>query len=219
MSQHTPVIFAFSLGDPSQQAILQDVHGRLMDKIARKAVLKQAGNTQEALDLVNGDNRPKAIFVTDPGITTTKNDIVSDKLVDFARNGGIVVLGGLFSSSIRPSDLRRYFKKWDLSWKDGSYHRTTVALNQTAGGVPRSELPSSYSQKALFLANVDSNAAWYLPTESSVVESRVFPPGPVATSETPVAFTKVGNGWLGYIGDVNAEEDTDAVVLGMLGLL
>jgi len=46
----------------------------------------------------------------------------------------------------------------------------------------------------------------YLPTQSS------------NTSECPVAFAKVGDGWLGYIGDVNAEEESDNVVLGMLGL-
>ncbi|KAH8589778.1 hypothetical protein B0O99DRAFT_636194 [Bisporella sp. PMI_857] len=216
----TPIIFVFSLDDPSQQDLLQAVHGHLMNTIAQKAVVHQAGNTQEALNLLNADMKPKAIFVTDPGITTTKNNTVSDKVVDFARNGGVVVLGGLFSSFIRRDVLGGYFnKKWDLAWEVGSYQRTTVALNQTAKGLPPGSLPSSYSQKAVFLANVNSNAAWYLPTEGSVIESRVFYPEPVATSETPAAYTEVGNGWLGYVGDVNAEEGTDAVVLGMLGLL
>ncbi|KAK5074433.1 hypothetical protein PMZ80_011246 [Knufia obscura] len=42
-------------------------------------------------------------------------DSVSDKVIDFARNGGTVVLGGLFSSLIRPNDLRTYFSsKWAL---------------------------------------------------------------------------------------------------------
>lgn len=190
-----------------------------MNKIAEQAVLTQARNTQQALDLLDGDNKPKAIFVTDAGVATSNNNSVTDKLMNFARDGGTVVLGGSFSSSIRPSDLRKYFRKWNLPWKNGSYHRTTVHLNQSAGGVPGRGLPSSYSQKALFLSGVDRNAAWYLPNESSRTESHVFTPEPVPTSETPAAFAKVGNGWLGYIGDVNGEEDTDAVVLGMLGLL
>jgi hypothetical protein len=217
----TPVIFVFSLGDPSQRAILQPVHGHLMDKLAEKSDLKQAGSARDALDLINGDNDARAIFVTDPGITTAKNNAVSDKVVEFARNGGTVVLGGSFSSFIRPSDLHTYFtRKWGLPWKAGSYHRTTVALNRLAEGLPRGNLPSSYSQKAVFLANVDSKAAWYLPTEDSVLESNVFFPEPVAnTSETPIVCMKVGKGWLGYIGDVNGEDETDAVVLGMLGLV
>lgn len=219
MSQtQTSVIFILSLDDTWHPKIFQDVCGRLMNAIAERAVVKQAKNTQEALDLFNGDQRPQAVFVTDSSITTPENAIVSDMLTDFARNGGIVVLGGLFSS-IRPSELRSYFQKWDLPWRVGSHHRTTVALNQTAEGVQGSELPSSFSQKAIFLADVDRSAAWYLPTESSVVESGIFPSRTVPTSETPAALTKVGSGWLGYIGDVNTEKSTDLVVLAMLGLL
>ncbi|EXJ65624.1 uncharacterized protein A1O5_11151 [Cladophialophora psammophila CBS 110553] len=211
------VVFVFSLDD---QDLFQEIHGRLMNTIAQKAVVKQAANFQEALNLLNSDTKPEAIFVTDSGITTARNNLVSEKLVDFVRSGGRVVLGGLFSSFVRPDDLRRYFKKtWNLPWKVGSYHRTTVALNQNAKGLPSSNLPSSYSQKAVFLADVNSSAAWYLPTEDSVVESHVFAPVSVATSETPVVFAEVGTGWLGYIGSVNSEEETDTVVLGMLGLL
>lgn len=220
MSQTQPsVIFILSLDDTWHPKIFQDVCGRLMNTIAERAVVKQAKNTQEALDLFNGDDRPQAVFVTDSSVTTPENAIVSDMLTDFARNGGIVVLGGLFSSSIRPNELRSYFQKWDLPWRVGSYHRTTVALNQTAEGVPRRELPSSFSQKALFLADVARSAAWYLPNESSVVESGIFPSQAVPTSETPAALTKVGSGWLGYIGDVKTEKSTDLVVLAMLGLL
>jgi hypothetical protein len=31
-----------------------------------------------------------------------------------------------------------------------------------------------------------------------------------------VAFTKVGEGWLGYIGDVNNEQGSQAVILSKL---
>ena len=33
-----------------------------------------------------------------------------------------------------------------------------------------------------------------------------------------MAFTKVGEGWLGYIGDVNNEQGSRAVILSMLEL-
>ncbi|RVX73702.1 hypothetical protein B0A52_02592 [Exophiala mesophila] len=219
MSQPQPLIFAFSLDHPSAHTIFQAVHGRLMDKIAEKSDLKHVKSSPEALNLIEGDAKPKAIFVADAGITVRENHIIADRVISYARNGGTVVLGGLFSSMIGPIDLQKFFSRWNLPWKSGTYLRTTVALNHTAEGVPKSGLPSSYSQKAVFLAGVDSSAAWYLPTESSVVESLVFASEPITrTSETPIAFTKVGNGWLGFVGDVNGEEGTDAVVLGMLGL-
>ncbi|OAL18622.1 hypothetical protein AYO22_10599 [Fonsecaea multimorphosa] len=203
MSQQAPVILVFSLGEGLQQAIFQDLYGRLMQKIEQKATVKEAWNTQEALDLINGDSKAEAIFVTEtPALSPPETASCC-----------------AFSSTIRPSDLRGYFnKKWNLPWKQGSYHRTTVTLNQTAEKVPTGRVPSSYSQKAVFLADVDKTAAWYLPTNDSVTESHVFPAAPVPTSETPVACAKMGNGWLGYIGDVNAEEGTDDVVLAMLGV-
>ena len=47
-----------------------------------------------------------------------------------------------------------------------------------------------------------------------------FGPGPIEDkAEAPVVFSKVGEGFLGYTGDVNAEEETTVVVLAMLGLL
>lgn len=60
---------------------------------------------------------------------------------------------------------------------------------------------------------------WYVTDESSVIQSSVFgPPSANIMGETPIASARVGNGKLGYIGDVNAEEDLNAVILAMCGL-
>lgn len=46
----------------------------------------------------------------------------------------------------------------------------------------------------------------------------VFAPAPVDLNEAPVVYTRVGRGYLGYIGDVNGEEESTNVILSMLGL-
>lgn len=145
----------------------------------------------------------------------------SNKIFQFVQGGGTLILGGCFSSFVRPKSMETYFDKvWGLPWKTGSYHRTTVSLNPNAEVESRNSLTPSYSQKAVFLTNVETKSAWYRATENSVTESLVFPTTPIADlAETPVAFVKRGNGWLGYTGDVNAEAGTENVVLGMLGLL
>lgn len=110
-------------------------------------------------------------------------------------------------------------EKWDLPWEAGSYHRTTLYLNQEAIERPTTGLLPSYSQKAVFLRHVDPDTAWYVASDRSVVESLVPLPGPgINLLETPVAYARVGDGWIVYVGDVNGEKGTDAVVLGMLGL-
>jgi hypothetical protein len=81
-----------------------------------------------------------------------------------------------------------------------------------------SSLSNTYSQKAVFLSNVSSDDSLYRPSSDSRTQSLVFPAEPVNQGETPVAFTKVGDGWLGYIGDVNNEKGSQAVILAMVEL-
>lgn len=217
-----PEILILSLGDDWEQSLLQNVHGHLMHALAAEFRLRHASNTQEALRLLDSSQPLKGVLVTDPGIVSSGNDAVSRKLADYAHNGGTVVLGGAFIAQIRPSDLEEYLtRRWNLPWEVGSYHRTTLFLNEEVVNRPRSGLPSSYSQKAVFLKNVDPDVAWYVATDRSVVESltHFLLPGPgIDLLETSVAFAGVGNGWLGYVGDVNGEEGTSAVVLEMFGL-
>ena len=78
-------------------------------------------------------------------------------------------------------------------------------------------LPQDYSQKAVFLKNVPTAAAVYRPSGFSTTESHVFAAAPVNTAQTPIVFAKVGEGWLGYVGDVNNEAGSQSVVLAMCG--
>ena len=73
--------------------------------------------------------------------------------------------------------------------------------------------------KALHIANPGEFEAIYSPTDESYIESRVFLPGKIDLNEAPVAFAKVGRGWVGYVGDVNNEADSHTVILAMLDLL
>ena len=79
-------------------------------------------------------------------------------------------------------------------------------------------LEPRYSQKPVFLKGVNPNDALYLPSAESVIESRVFASSPVDKEQTPVAWAKFEDGWIGYVGDVNGEEGSNEVILKMCGL-
>ncbi|MBE3041917.1 hypothetical protein IMZ48_04910 [Candidatus Bathyarchaeota archaeon] len=165
--------------------------------------VKIATNASELFDQIELPNLT-GIIIADQRITEKKNRVVSE------RGGGTVIVGGLFSKLVSRPAFNQYFEKtWSLPWKYGSYHRTTVHLNKSAAerGGPR--IPASYSQKAVAAKGVDKNSAWYLPGVGSTGNK----------SETPVAFENVGEGWLGYTGDVNFEKGTADVILSMLQLL
>ena len=201
-----------------KQPYFDEQFAQLIDSLADRATLKRGSKPQSTLTFLSS-NTPDAILITDPALTKAKFSAVLDSVKSYVLNGGTVVLAGHFSSFMKPMDIGRWSSsKWGLPWESGDYHRTTVHLNSQAQALPLKGLPSSYSQKAVFLKNVASEAAWYLPSQESRTESHVFAPTPVDNRQTPVAFDAIGKGHLGYIGDVNGEEGSTAVVLAMCGL-
>jgi hypothetical protein len=148
-----------------------------------------------------------AIFVTDEAISERNHAETLSRIVEYARAGGVVVIGGLFSSCVVLGDLDAHFLAWGLSWKKAGYRRSTCAVNPAAHPGFRSNrnLPISYSMKVLSLKGVALGDIMYKRTDDE-------------TNEGAVTYTRVGDGYLGYIGDVNAEEESTSVILAMCGL-
>ena len=82
-----------------------------------------------------------------------------------------------------------------------------------------------YDSKCVYIEKVAPSACWYTPAQSlcrryeydTEDERRAAAAKSASRIETPVAFETVGKGRLGFIGDVNQDESTDAIVLSMLG--
>jgi hypothetical protein len=126
------------------------------------------------------------------------------------------------SNPIQSTNLRLVagHPELDLPWASGDYHRTTFALNPAMTHFETGGMASSYSQKALHVKNVQRGDAVYLPSDESRTESAVFPSRPVGDrTQAPAAFAPVGEGKVGYVGDVNNESGTTAVVLRMCGIV
>lgn len=162
-----------------------------------------------------------AILVTDEALTLKKNTPVWEAVLCCVDRGSTAILMGQFSSFTSKDKASSFFAKAGLPWEMADYVRITVTTNPLVTGNENArKLPASYSEKAVFLKNVACWDSWYTTTETSVVESAVFAP---ENSHLPGAsanvLTRFGDGRLGYIGDVNSEEETDAVILAMCGIL
>jgi hypothetical protein len=204
----------------NQQPWFYDRFGGLMDSIESKVAFE--ATTSKAAALSKLTERPDVVLITDEGITELENAQVWDAVLEYIRGGGTAILMGSFSSMTKGPNFAPFFAKAGLSWDSASYHRTTVHhLNRSAVAEElRGRLPASYSQTAVNLKNVADVAAWYGSDEMSHIESHVFRPDNIRNlNEVPVAFGKVGQGNLGYIGDVNNEKESETVVLAMCGLL
>lgn len=81
------------------------------------------------------------------------------------------------------------------------------------GGGLAAKLPAAFLAKTLFLSSVTLGDAWYANKEDCYVK----PPTREKRGQSAVAGTMVGNGRLGYIGDVSSEPGSDAVVMAMCG--
>ncbi|KAK8135583.1 hypothetical protein PG984_003523 [Apiospora sp. TS-2023a] len=198
-NQQKPVILLLCLGDKWMTDMLDDPQA--------------FGSLGGALKYLN-ENRPDGILITDPGVIAPKNREILGRLTAFAQSGGTVVFSFCFASNINRDNMDRLWREsWNIPWTMGDYHRRP-------GHQQRRPAIALYSQKAVHLDGVSRENCWYLPTNDSHVESMVFPPDRIANqAQTPVAFSRVGDGHVGYTGDVNQESGTNMVLLRMFNLV
>lgn len=174
----------------------------LITRITSKAKMERATTPEAAMAKLEQHHR--IIFIADAALTRHRQ--VWERVMDHLRDGSTVVLAGVFSTMVSGGQFNRFFARLGLPWERGSYYRSTVRLRRSAVDEQlKNQLPPSYSQKALFVKNVEPSAVWYAESNTS--------------SEAAVVFTQVGRGNLGHMGDVNGEAESEAVILAMCGLL
>jgi hypothetical protein len=200
-----PVVLLLSL---ENEDFFATIHADVFAALRDKSQVIQALTHQDALKHLSSPALA-GVFVTDPGIVRGKASAVVNRLVAYVKSGGSAVIGGSFSSFIRPTDFDQFFKKvWGLDWQRGSYFRTTFSINPSNELAKRNpSLATSYSMKALHVNHISPEMALYGDFTSMPLE------------ESPAVCVRVGHGLLSYLGDVNAETASTNTVLAMLGLL
>lgn len=191
----------------------KDLNRNLIRTLESHCDVAKAETEDEALKLLNTLSLEK-VLIADGDVADFKNKLLRDCLVEFVKEGGTVVHACAFSSFVTGPCFTRYFKYgWGLPWDRGDYNRDDYFLTKNGGqGIKRKGLPASYSQKALSITNVAAKDALYL-------RERLLPgPSGGELCQAPIAFRKIGAGYMGYVGDVNHEEGSNRVILAMFGL-
>ena len=210
-------VLLVSMEDPD---IFTSIHEHFLAALRKKASVISADTPQRVAALLQSPGL-LGVYATDAAISRPKHHSLLKKLVEYTKNGGVVVAGGLFSNHVRPNQFPAFAKAWDLEWEYGSYHRTTFSTNPANEIVKRNpSLAPSYSMKSLHVAKIRPEHAIYIPTKDSQLQSLVWAPSKITNlSEAPAASAQVGSGLFGFIGDVNGEETSTKTVMAMLGLL
>lgn len=203
-----PVLPVIDLNEDFEE-MLRGVHAHLLSTLGKHFTV-QLLTTPAAAQRAIADVTVRAVVVSDKAAIKYVQPLLA--------RGGTVVIGCLFSSFTNMSEFDATFKSLGLPWVHGSYYRTdhfpTAAAAQLLGSA---KLPARYNAKALLVKGAAPGHMLYTPGAESVTQSLVFAPTPVAdTNEAAVALAPCsGGGWVGYVGDVNGEEETSAVVLAM----
>lgn len=214
---HKPNILVISL---EKEPYIEEIHDQLYRALRKNATVTEVLDARSANRALSSPTHPSAILVSDAAVTRPAHAALLARLIEYTRGGGRVVLGMQLSNHFQLDTVGPFFRKWGLAWDKGSYHRTTFGLN--LAGVPAplnaSTLFPAVSMKAVHLKNVPRECAVYLPTPASRLESMVHASTPITgdkAQESPAVWARVGDGYLGYIGDVNGEQGTTRLTLEM----
>lgn len=185
-----------------------------LDKLQTVSTIHHFTHPDQASQRLTG-RPPHAVLVAGSSIAGHKSLCV--ELLNYVQEGGTLVIMRCFISSMFPNDLEHLFYDAGLPWEwSNPIQRTTVHLNVIARTRPYAPLPSRYRPRATLIDNVSAEDAWYIPSERD--ENHVFLAQPVQTlTKTPVAFTSIGKGKFGYMGDLLCEKGSEAVLLAMCG--
>ncbi|KAI9065683.1 TPR-like protein [Trametes sanguinea] len=189
--------------------LFKAVHAHLISALEARSEVHIAKTRAEALRFLFSTSRPRAVIACDAAVTRAEYLEVHHHLVEYVRAGGTAIYAGALSSMISSYAMESIFKvAWGLPWSKGTYHRETYVQNERVKSIDHKQLEKSYSMKAHCVSNVSPEHALYV----AQYEVRKLRQGQV---EAAVAFAPVGKGRLGYVGDVNGEFATTAVVIAM----
>lgn len=214
-------VIIISLG---QSGFFKNMCRSLLTALRERADVLEATTVETAIEHLGLPTAEiAAVLVGDPDVILPKFVKVASKMVKFARDGGTLIFGGLCSSFGGPDDFDKFFERiMSLPWKFGSCHRTTFALNPAAARherFARHSMPNSYSMKAVHITRAAPESHLYVSMANSVVESLVFAPDPITDrTESPILFAEYGRGFVAWIGDINLEVESTAVVVAMCNL-
>ena len=141
-SQHSEILL-LSL---AFQNFLDDTYSTLIKSLDESTKLKRAKSSSDAIRYLE-THTPKAILVTDEGLTETTNKAVLEKVQSYVKNGGLVILGLHYPNFTRMDVFDKFFGEgFGLSWQHGDYHRTTFRFNPSCilpASAVKDSIPSS----------------------------------------------------------------------------
>ena len=200
----------------NKDSFIDEITSHMVTALQRRGPMLEATTPRDASTKITA-HIPSTILITTADFAKKRNAALHSKVVEYTRAGGTVIICGQFCNFIEPPHFDTFMASvWDLPWKFGDYHRSTYIPNPIRRPKVQHGLPESYCVKAVHIQGAAAEDMVYITTPRSRIQSHVFPPDSAHNpGQAPIAFTAFGKGYLGYVGDVNQEAHTTAVILAM----
>lgn len=209
-----PEVLLLSL---AYQSAYDELFQSLFDKLHHFAQVLHIKTKQQAYEYLDSKT-PRSILISDEALTKPKHQKVLDKVLFYARCGGVVVVGVHFPSFTTLEAFDKFFGEegFGLPWRRGDYHRASFRFNSSCvltTDVEPSLFPAPYSMKVLHVQNARAHEKIFVPVADAVTQSHVLSPERVDQTQAAVVGARFGAGHVFYIGDVNLEEESRKIIL------
>jgi hypothetical protein len=203
---------------------VDDCYIPFYNKIFAKASIQRA-KSPKAVSRYLKEHTPQAIILVDHALAHSKEYAsAARRIMRYVHEGGTLICANTFVV-----DLKRYlnkkhptlplFRLAGVPWQYGDTYRTYVSVNKDAVHEKIQEvMPKEIISEGILLDKVPNNQAWYLPTNESIADALMYDGKKPQMGWTPYAFARVGNGFFGYVGDMNVDGACDDLILAMAGL-
>ncbi|PHH90414.1 hypothetical protein CDD83_3788 [Cordyceps sp. RAO-2017] len=200
------------------QNVFGEIFGDFLVELFARGDVYWARTAATAMRLLVEEPRPDVVVVTDTGLTQEHNLHVWDAVLAVIRQGGTGIIMGQFPANARPSEARGFFLRAGLPWELGPRHRAVLVLNGEAESKIRHQdmLPNYFGYDAVCLKNVANRDAVYVECQDGGVEPVALEGSEAEWSrESPIVLTNLGEGRLGYIGDVDMRHESVVLAIAL----
>ncbi|KAH7101471.1 hypothetical protein BKA62DRAFT_703065 [Auriculariales sp. MPI-PUGE-AT-0066] len=203
MSAPKPFIVICDTLNSASGSLFEEFWGDFLRALRARARVETAQSASELIDMLK--QIPKAVFIADSALVKEKD--AAAKTLAYVRAGGRAILCATFGQMIDMPSMDAFFVSWGLSWKAGNYGRRTSKMTPTfqrqSGELAL--LHQSYSMKAIYIAN-------------AAAAKRVYVSADGDKNQASVVFDDLGAGKVGWLGDINAEQESTPILLWLAGL-
>ncbi|KAF9737215.1 hypothetical protein PMIN06_000873 [Paraphaeosphaeria minitans] len=188
----------------------RQLYEQLLPKLLSRAAIHESLTIQDAMNYILS-GWPNVILVTDSVIAeeSEESQRLLETVAEYTKHHSCTtILMGFLIAAIETETLNYIFKHhFDLKWKVLPEEPTTHAAKIYASDL-------SLLRTTTLVPKLVANAAWL----TGVPPSQATYIGPTEEGMVYAAFTRVGLGKLGYIGDTGFGDEPERLVLAMCHL-